>query len=1695
MDINSIYLQLPDDKKNEVLYRISNGENPEEVIPQYSQFINKPQAHSSVGSFVSGLGKGLVSTAIDIAQAIPFYGGGLAGALSDVLPSGSVSKGLRNVSDTLFRTYENIEEAQRKIIPEDTAGKVGYGIGNLVSLLAGGGLLSKVAKLGLPSSIALTDTATGYLPSATYDLMNNNPDISKPDALGKLGTGALLNTAINYLPAHKLADIGHYLAGGLKNIPEYGLKNLLIDSATMSAVMPTLGALGTVNYAMSTDTPVDKALTHYMENELLPQAILGGLLGGASGYARLKSAGNIKEEPIIQSEPQQEVSFGQAKTVSNENIKEALPAQINKNTELTRPINTLETQQTEHRIKITDAYQQLKTILETNDLDLQDKLNLLRQNPLTRDKIYAYIQDKNIDQLTEEDFNRLNTVINNVLNDKAIANQVREEFIKDNQKYLSKPLISELEQLNNPNQILEYVNSPKVKIDIAYNILNDRNLPVKQKVEKIVNTLSDYLTDEEKQTILNSYKTNLRYREQISNILKDLNMKYQENPIVKYEPRTEITQIEEKQPIEKPQQTEPMSILNAIKDVEQIQQSKEPIDVKIQKLQENPLTRQYIDRVLNGKNIDELTVKDIKKLSDVIQKLLTNPVYIQSAKEEIIRPYTSLISEDTLTRLEGAKTIKDIENIMNSPQFRIEVSENILKKDIPIRKQIQFIQDHLSDYLNNDEKLLLDTLKQQLPTNTDIILNQVINNLKYRLGIKQPEPLPTPITEKIQENQQLTNGHVTTETQPEPIVKPQEPVIEKPSKPIPETFKPFYEKPLNIQELITAIQETPLKVKPMKDIIIDILNKNNLTDLANKIQKAKFKKDIINILNKQITEPIQKQPKQEQIQEISNEELANILKKTSQNISKPETQKIVDTIKQEEMPQEKQEISDNELVNILKKSIQKQPEKQTDLKKKQVQTLEEKINEYNKIFNNEKTDAEVDYNTIEKLKPYGIDVPYLVKSSLDNILYNLEKPNVVEKYTEEGYSDIPDATFENVKYSSDTIQNIILDEISKHLPSLDKIQEAIKYYNTKPQLTEYLNRLSRIFDKRENYAFRIEDLPNRIGDIVLSDDMKGLLKDILDKDTIEKTDVPKLQEKLDNLSNTYKTYLSSRNSLTPHEIYILNKYKELLKDKTNKEVAFEVFNNQDLLSSAIAKLIDNNPKLRITILFGDEISIIDLPKLIEKDIKGYFKDITESEDLNKTQSYIRFITTLKEIFDKNIHLEPAYNKTSLVSKFKPLRELYNKENVSFNMFINTLEKILLKGTSDENSLFRKEILPNAENLAKVYEKLDEYKNMNKIDIYLSALKDTLTSYNRDLGFVIDYIQFFSKPFLDINKVIRIGDKLYTTENPKSYKDFFKVIPENIKENLHNDITKQGFDSKITDKVKKALQLPNDFPMSAIIEGKNIKVYIPDLDYEGRITGITSIYLPKNLTDITQGFSKIKEIGLDKVNGYVEVKVKDKTIKYHLDVLYTDLKNIYDAYTKEKFSFQYLVGNPENFGLKELNPDSKAYKIISNLTDTYFRKQSVFEKNIYSENDLIKIAKELSSKILGDIDFIVYGSRDEFKTVFDNALIVGFASRFKDKNFLGFVIDNNVNAVKTIGHEIFHLAYSRLSDYDKNILFNRMKDIETLADEFGKYIENKLNPPSYLKRLFDKVLTFIEKIRNYFKGLGFTSANDIFERIY
>ncbi|MBF0319992.1 MAG: hypothetical protein HQL01_09370, partial [Nitrospirae bacterium] len=93
------------------------------------------------------------------------------------------------------------------------------------------------------------------------------------------------------------------------------------------------------------------------------------------------------------------------------------------------------------------------------------------------------------------------------------------------------------------------------------------------------------------------------------------------------------------------------------------------------------------------------------------------------------------------------------------------------------------------------------------------------------------------------------------------------------------------------------------------------------------------------------------------------------------------------------------------------------------------------------------------------------------------------------------------------------------------------------------------------------------------------------------------------------------------------------------------------------------------------------------------------------------------------------------------------------------------------------------------------------------------------------------------------------------------------------------------------------------------------------------------------------------------------------------------------------------------------------------------------------------------------------------------------------------------------HEIGHGIQKILEMMDRqadrqilNMAFKRKGDAKTavtekIAEAFKKYVAGKEQPKGLARRVFDRIIDFMGKLRNYLSGRGFKSVNDIFGEVY
>ena len=100
-----------------------------------------------------------------------------------------------------------------------------------------------------------------------------------------------------------------------------------------------------------------------------------------------------------------------------------------------------------------------------------------------------------------------------------------------------------------------------------------------------------------------------------------------------------------------------------------------------------------------------------------------------------------------------------------------------------------------------------------------------------------------------------------------------------------------------------------------------------------------------------------------------------------------------------------------------------------------------------------------------------------------------------------------------------------------------------------------------------------------------------------------------------------------------------------------------------------------------------------------------------------------------------------------------------------------------------------------------------------------------------------------------------------------------------------------------------------------------------------------------------------------------------------------------------------------------------------------------------------------------------------------------------EGFIGLV-ENHPDVITTVGHEVIHILAraGKIKDTDYKLALAKYKSEEGIAEAFGKYLSEKQEPPSFMKRIIETFSNFIEKINNFIHGLGFSSVSDMFAKI-
>lgn len=190
-------------------------------------------------------------------------------------------------------------------------------------------------------------------------------------------------------------------------------------------------------------------------------------------------------------------------------------------------------------------------------------------------------------------------------------------------------------------------------------------------------------------------------------------------------------------------------------------------------------------------------------------------------------------------------------------------------------------------------------------------------------------------------------------------------------------------------------------------------------------------------------------------------------------------------------------------------------------------------------------------------------------------------------------------------------------------------------------------------------------------------------------------------------------------------------------------------------------------------------------------------------------------------------------------------------------------------------------------------------------------------------------------------------------------------------------------------------------------------------------------------------------------------------------------------------------------------DKKLKEIVNKVKESYVKEEIEFRPfreemtNLFIENPdflednmmFMRFLQQTVAKVIGDkIDVYILSktAMGVLETLLDNSFI-GFS--IPKERIIGIMHMNTPDMIVTFGHELFHFIWKTLDKRDRQLLIKEFGDIERVADRFGEYVLKKYSPPPIIRRIFDWIVDFIHKFRNYLAGMGFWSPEDVFGAIW
>lgn len=770
-------------------------------------------------------------------------------------------------------------------------------------------------------------------------------------------------------------------------------------------------------------------------------------------------------------------------------------------------------------------------------------------------------------------------------------------------------------------------------------------------------------------------------------------------------------------------------------------------------------------------------------------------------------------------------------------------------------------------------------------------------------------------------------------------------------------------------------------------------------------------------------------------------------------------------------------------------------------------------------------------NTISK--DTTLDIPVTILHSIDK-KYEFIKT----------FDDLAKMINTDVMFIKDLLTNINLrtDKLKREFSLLkgkrDALLDTLK--NREVALTSPLETLQSFKDLLFEYLSNpetIKELSKADAYKKIEESIENVIKILSDKETLNQFGLK--PENLNDIGINIDT-----------EIADLNLYKTQLNDlikgikkaeKTNNPSIFDEFMN--IASKTPSGVISNLDRVmkKIDTKIGEVIQspennkkVIESQSQVHK-VKDY---ITISEDNAVHLNIDAIYKDIREIENKLTSKISAIDNIDLKSiefKFgeganrvtKTLYDLISSDDLSYNPFAS---KILYsvatalkragisldQGMYDYFRAWYKEVSNPAKGylgisfIPKDFENLRKTVTSNKLVNIDGYIFISVPSINESMLLTKKYMDTQLVPSLSIvSKLPSISEQSLLVLDAKTFlkkgniydamKNVSEPIPSIIKNYFRNIYgNKAGFES-----------IAGLFYMydSRKYDAKTLKT----LMFELGVNDISELYTLKILNDFVNRETVVRELSekglLDKRMSELVDKAYIEKDKDAIRELYTVLERPLGINPVEdiKVIEKIVKEDKAKKGVIVIDKETDKKGKSKPLPDIDFR--SISEETKINPTVLkdpinyINFMKETIARVLGeDVNILIAKDIPALTTLLNNATgnkILGFALKLKDKNILGILIDGNVPRVEdaiTMGHELAHFIWDKIPSTDKNLILSKYKTVENFADAFGRYIYGKYSPPSFAKRAFDAIINLWDRLVNIFRGYGFRSAQDIFDKI-